>query len=312
MAVQFKDYYETLGVGRNASDEEIKKAYRKLARKYHPDVNPNKKNAEDRFKNIQEAYEVLGDTANRKRYDQLGPNWKHGADFTPPPGFEGFQTDFNIGDVFGEPGGFRRGGDFSDFFESIFGQMGNIRNSSSTAGGRSQSQRGRTRNKIEMELLLPLEEMHNGATRKLNLRVSNKQKSIEVRIPPGTRDGNQIRVPVEAPPSDLYIRLQMKPHSVLRVDGDNTEINVPLSPWEAALGTTITVATIEGNNEIKVPAGVSSGQKLRLKDRGLNVRGGGRGDHYVCLKIVTPKELSEMERHHFEKLAKCSTFNPRI
>ena len=311
MAVKFKDYYETLGVGRTASDEEIKKAYRKLARKYHPDVNPNNKNAEDRFKEIQEAYEVLSDVEKRKRYDQLGPNWKHGADFTPPPGFEGFQTDFNFEDIFGARGGLGGRGGFSDFFESIFGQMGAGRGRGSAAGGRPRSRSGRARNKVETELRLPLEEMHRGTTRKLNLRVDDKQKSIEVRIPPGARDGSQIRVPGGALKGDLYIRLHMEPHSELKVDGDNTEVEVPLSPWEAALGTTIRVPTLDGESEIKVPAGVSSGQKLRLRELGLCVRSGGRGDHYVRLKIVVPKDLSEVERRHFEELAKSSTFNPR-
>ena len=311
MALAFKDYYETLGVGRSASDQEIKKAYRKLARKYHPDVNPNNKDAEDRFKEIQEAYEVLGDPEKRKRYDQLGSNWKHGADFTPPPGFEGFGTDFNIGDIFGERGGFGGRGGFSDFFESIFGQMGAERSRGSAPGGRPRSRRGRTRNKVETELRLPLEEMHRGTTRKLNLRVDDKQKSIEIRIPPGARDGSQIRVPGGAPNGDLYIRLHMEPHSELKVDGDNTEVEVALSPWEAALGTTIKVPTLEGESEIKIPAGVSSDQRLRLREQGLNVRGGGRGDHYVRLKIVVPKDLSEAERRHFEELAKSSTFNPR-
>ena len=310
MAVKFKDYYETLGVGRNASGEEIKKAYRKLARKYHPDVNPDNKNAENRFKDIQEAYEVLGDVEKRKRYDHLGSNWKHGADFTPPPGFEAFGTDFNIGDIFGKRDGFGGRGGFSDFFESIFGQMGGGRGRRPASGGRPRSRPSR-RNKVETELRLPLEEMHRGTTRKLNLRVDNKQKSIEVRIPPGARDGSQIRVPGGALDGDLYIRLHMEPHSGLKVDGDNTEVEVPLAPWEAALGTTIRVPTLDGESEIRVPAGVSSGQRLRLREQGLNVRGGSRGDHYVRLKIVVPKDLSEVERRHFEELAKSSKFNPR-
>ena len=311
MALAFKDYYETLGVGRTASDQEIKKGYRKLARKYHPDVNPNNKDAENRFKEIQEAYEVLGDPEKRKRYDQLGSNWKHGADFTPPPGFEGFGTDFNLGDIFGERGGLGGRGGFSDFFESVFGQMGAGHGRRSASGGRPRSRAGRARKKVETVLRLPLEEMHRGTIRKLNLRVDDKQKSIEVRIPPGARDGSQIRVPGGALNGDLYIRLHMEPHSELRVDGDNTEVEVPLSPWEAALGTTIKVPTLEGESEIKVPAGVSSGQRLRLREQGLNMRGGGRGNHYVRLKIVVPKDLSEAERRHFEELAKSSTFNPR-
>ena len=315
MAIKFKDYYETLGVTRGAKDEEIKKAYRKLARRYHPDLNPNDKRAEEKFKEIQEAYEVLGDSEKRNRYDQLGANWKAGADFRPPPGWQGgFQTEFDLRDIFGGQQGFgtRRGG-FSDFFESIFGRMaGNPMGGAGRGGTRQSRERARNRQRVETELPLPLAEMHRGATRKLNLRVHNKQKTVEVRIPPGARDGSRIRVPGgSVDGGDLYIRLKMEPGSRFHVDGDNTEIEVPITPWEAALGTTIEVPTLDGNAEIKIPAGVSSGQRLRLTNQGLNVRNGSRGDHYVRLKIVVPKHLSPSERQHFEDLAKSSSFNPR-
>ena len=315
MAIKFKDYYETLGVTRGAKDEEIKKAYRKLARRYHPDLNPHDKRAEEKFKEIQEAYEVLGDSEKRNRYDQLGANWKAGADFRPPPGWQGgFQTEFDLRDIFGGQQGFgtRRGG-FSDFFESIFGRMGGDAMGGAGRGGTRQSRgRARNRQRVETELPLPLAEMHRGATRKLNLRVNNKQKTVEVRIPPGARDGSRIRVPGgSVDGGDLYIRLKMEPGSRFHVDGDNTEIEVPITPWEAALGTTIEVPNLDGNAEIKIPAGISSGQRLRLKNQGLNVRNGSRGDHYVRLKIVVPKHLSPSERQHFEDLAKSSSFNPR-
>lgn len=316
MALKFKDYYKTLGVGRTSSADEIKKAYRKLARKYHPDVNPNDKAAEEKFKEIQEAYEVLADSEKRQHYDQLGPNWKAGAEFTPPPGWQGggFGTDFDIGDILGGGGrgfGSSQGG-FSDFFEAIFGRMGG----GPAGGGRGSAPHARSRSKnrrqVETELGLPLDEMHRGTTRKLNLRVNNTQKSVEVRIPAGTRDGSRIRIPGgNVDGNDLYIRLKMEPGSRFLVDGDNTEIEVPIAPWEAALGTAMEVPTLDGNADIKVPAGVSSGQRIRLKDQGLNRRGGGRGDHYVRLKIVVPKDLSESDREHFENLAKSSTFNPR-
>ena len=315
MAIKFKDYYETLGVTRGAKDEKIKKAYRKLARRYHPDVNPNDKRAEEKFKEIQEAYEVLGDSEKRHRYDQLGANWKAGADFRPPPGWQGgVQTEFDLRDIFGGQQGFgtRRGG-FSDFFESIFGRMGGDPMGGAGRGSTRQA-RGRASNRqsVETELPLPLAEMHGGATRKLNHRVNNKQKTVEVRIPPGARDGSRIRVPGgSVDGGDLYIRLKMEPGSRFHVDGDNTEIEVPITPWEAALGTTIEVPTLDGNAEIKIPAGVSSGQRLRLKNQGLNIRNGSRGDHYVRLKIVVPKDLSPSERQHFEDLAKSSKFSPR-
>ena len=305
--VKFKDYYDTLGASRSASADDIKKAYRKLARKYHPDVNPDDKSAEERFKDIQEAYEVLGDPDKRKRYDQLGANWKAGADFSPPPGWQGGgQPDFN--EMFGG-GGFGSGrGGFSDFFESIFGQMGAGR-TGRPAGAAGRARGGR---KVETELRLPLEDMHRGTTRKLNLRIDNSQRTVDVRIPPGVRDGSKIRVPGGGiNGGDLYIRLQVEPGSRFEVHGNDTEIEIPVSPWEAALGAQMEVPTLDGKSDIKVPPGVGTGQRLRLKNQGLNIRNGGRGDHFVRLKIVVPKDLTEDERAHFEALAAESKFDPR-
>lgn len=314
MPVKFKDYYEILGVSRTASEEEIKKTFRKLARKYHPDMNPGSKTAEERFKEIQEAYEVLGNAENRRKFDQLGPNWKNGADFTPPPGWGDFRTDardINFNDIFGETrqgGSAGRGVGFSDFFEAIFGRM-----SGATTGARRAASR---QPDAETELALPLEDMHRGATRTLNVHVANTRKTIDIRIPPGARDGSRIRVPGGGHRGgDLLIRLKQLPHPAFTVDGDNTESEVPVTPWEAALGATIEVQTLDGKAEIKVPAGVSSGQRLRLKGHGLNRRSGsggpGRGDHFVKLKIVLPKNLSADERRLFEELAKATRFKPR-
>lgn len=308
MAVKYKDYYEILGVPRTAKDTEIKKAYRRLARKYHPDLNPNDKKAEDRFKELQEAYEVLGDEANRKKYDQLGSNWKGGADFSPPPGWQGFPQDFDISDLFNggqaEPQGGRRQTSFSDFFEALFG-------GSAPRGGFGMG-RSRGSGDAETELSLPLEDMHRGTTRRLAVRFGNTQRSLEVRIPPGAREGAKVRVPAGGlDGGDLYVKLHQEPHPVLTVQGDDTESDVLVTPWEAALGTTVEVVTLDGAREIRIPPGVESGQKLRLRERGLNRRGGGRGDHYARLKIVVPKELTASERHLFEELAKTSQFRPR-
>lgn len=309
--MQFKDYYETLRIARSASDEDIKKTYRKLARKYHPDVNPNNKNAEEQFKNIQEAYEVLGDPAKRKRYDQLGPNWKHGADFTPPPGFEHFGKDFNIGNIFEQRREFQAQGGFSDFFESVFGQINSRRNRASRKPKKPNGMNNKE-SKIKTTLTLPLEEMHRGTIRKLNLRIDNKERSIEVRIPAGARDGNKIRISGMGMNKEVYIRIKLEPNSSMKVNGNDTEIDIPVSPWEAALGATIRVPTLDGESEVKVPDGISSGQRLRLKRQGLRLRDGSRGDHYVRLKIVIPKNLSHAERRHFEELSKSSSFNPRV
>src|SRR5688572_11657588 len=302
MPVKFRDYYETLGVSRTASEDEIKKAYRKLARKYHPDLNPNNKQAEEKFKEVQEAYEVLGDKEKRSRYDQLGPNWKSGSDFTPPPNW---QTEFDPSEMFGRGprpgGGFGRqaGGGFSDFFEMFFGGMG---------GGMDES----VGEDAETQLTLPLIDMHHGTTKKLRVQTGRMNKTIDVRIPPGARDGSRIRVPGGGPNGrDLYIRLKQDPNSAFTVKGDDTEVEVKISPWEAALGTTMQVPTLDGRADIRVPPGVTSGQKLRLRGQGPTIRGGGRGDHFVKLKIASPKTLSEEEKKLFEELQRASKFNPR-
>ncbi len=315
MAVKFRDYYETLGVERTSTEAEIKKSYRKLARKYHPDLNPNNKQAEEKFKQLQEAYEVLSDAEKRRKYDQLGENWKSGAEFTPPPNWRGQGVEFDVGEMFGRGGratggGFpgQQGGSFSDFFEMLFG------GARGGAGSEPRAQGGhRTRAAdAEAELPLPLEDMHRGTTRKLTVQMGNSQKTIDVRIPPGARDDSQLRIPGGGPnQGDLYVRLKQEPNSRFTVSGDDTESSLSITPWEAALGAAIEVLTPDGKAEIRIPPGIASGQRMRLKGQGLNVRGGGRGDHFVRVIIVVPKTMSDAERDLFEELSRVSDFKPR-
>lgn len=334
MAVKFKDYYDVLGVSKIATADDIKKAYRKLARKNHPDVNPGDKSAEDAFKEINEAYEVLSDPEKRKRYDQLGSNWKAGAEFTPPPGWENAGVQFgDFGDVFG---GEHRPGGFSDFFESLFG---NRRGARAGAGFQMRGQ------DVEAEIALTLEETHRGGARSLSLRaaepctdcggsgskdgktcptchgagVIRRPKSLEVTIPAGVRDGSVIRLAGQgesgmngAPAGDLFLRVRIEPHPVFNgVGADDVQIELPVAPWEAALGGKVSVPTLDGPVEMKIPAGAQGGQRLRLRGQGLNRRGGGRGDQYVKLKIVVPSKLTDREKDLFEKLAAESRFNAR-
>jgi curved DNA-binding protein len=314
MPVKFRDYYEILGVSRTAKEVEIKKAYRKLARKYHPDLNPNNKQAEEKFKEIQEAYEVLSDAEKRKRFDQLGANWKNGADFTPPPGWGpggGYQGTINMDDLFGRAGRGQQRSPFSDFFESLFGGMGGM-GEEPEPGTRTRAGRSSRAAEAETELWLPLEDMHRGTTRKLTVRLGNAEKTIDIRIPPGARNDSTIRLPGGGPNGgDLYVRLRQQPHSQFTVKGDDTEVEIPITAWEAALGATAEVPTLDGSAEIRVPPGIASGQRMRLRGQGLNIRGGSRGDHFVRLKIVVPKELSEAERRLFQELSKVSHFRPR-
>ena len=304
MPVAYRDYYEALGVPRDASNEDIRQAYRKLARKYHPDVN-KEPDAEDRFKEISEAYEVLRDPEKRERYDRLGANWKAGEDVSGAAGSGGFGQQGGFEDVrvdFGT-GGFG-GGDFSDFFESFFsGSRGRRR----TAGFDGFSTRGSDQ---EATLELTLEEAAAGGTRRMSLADG---RSYEVKIPTGVRDGQLIRLSGEGgegvgggPAGDLLLRVRIKPHPRFKVRDRDLYVTLPLTPWEAALGASIAVPTLTGTTQVKVPPGSSSGRRLRLRGQGLP-----EGDMYATVSIKVPKQLSKKERDLFEELAKVSTFNPR-
>lgn len=332
MAVKFQHYYQILGVPRNAGEDEIRRAFRKLARQYHPDVNPNDKTAEEKFKQVNEAYEVLSDPEKRKRYDMLGENWKGGADFTPPPGWEGIRFEQgDLGDIFGGvEGGF---GDFSDFFATLFGGR----------GGRTAGSRARGRD-AEAEIELALEDAYRGTRKVINLTATEtcpdcrgagikdrqrcptcrgtglirRPKSLQVNIPAGVRDGSVVRLAGQGdpggdgmPPGDLYLRIRLKPHPLFTPKEDDLHMELPVAPWEAALGARVTVPTIEGPVDMTIPAGTQSGQQLRMRGQGLKRRDGGRGDQYVRLKIVNPPQISGAERDLFQKLAAESRFNPR-
>jgi len=324
MPVKFHDYYKTLGVERSASKEEISKAYRKLARKYHPDVNKDP-GAEEKFKEVTEAYEVLKDPEKRSKYDQLGPNWQQGQEFTPPPGFEQFEFRFE-----GSPGGGFGGGGFggfSDFFESLFGGGGGGFGGGATFGTGQQTgwkQRGRDQ---EAEIELNLEEASRGGRKSIQLstvepdaagRMARSQKNIEVNLPKGVTEGSKIRLPGKggkgmggASDGDLFLRIHLRPDPRFKVEGYNLRKTVDIAPWEAALGADVKVATLEGSVTIKIAPGTQSGQTLRVRGKGLPKSKGEPGDLMVDIRIVVPKNLSPRERELFESLARDSSFKPR-
>jgi DnaJ-class molecular chaperone len=304
MAVKYKDYYEILGVSRLATQDQIKAAFRKLARRYHPDVNPGDKTAEEKFKEINEANEVLSDPEKRQMYDRLGANWKAGADFTPPPGWENVRIDF--GD-FGFGGGSTGG--FSDFFDLLFGDA--------LRRGRAQPRAGQTSWGVpganaELELPLTVEEAHRGGSRRVVLADG---RALDVKIPAGVRDGSLIRLAGQGHSSgragDIYLRVKLQPHPVFNVSGDDVTVEAPIAPWEAVLGATVAVPTLDGSADVTVPSHSQGGQKLRLRGQGLTRRGGGRGDQFIRLKVVVPTHLTPAEQKLFEQLAHESRFNPR-
>lgn len=335
MAIEYKDYYQILGVTKTATDDEIRKAFRKLARIYHPDVAKDKKEGERKFKEINEAYEVLSDPEKRRKYDTLGPNWEQGGGF---PG----------GAAAGRGGGRANGGGytwrsstgeesfefggtgFSDFFEAMFGSMGGgvggqFGEDPRMGGGRPRrASTPRQGNDLQAEILVTLEEALRGSTRQITVRRStgpgrpSREEIYQVKIPAGVHEGQMIRMAGQGEKSssggksgDLYLRVRFERHPDFAAEGNDLVYELPLAPWEAALGSHVPIPTLDGPVSLKIPAGTQAGQKLRLRGQGLPLRGGGRGDLYAIAHIEMPSQISEKERALWEQLASTSHFNPR-
>jgi curved DNA-binding protein len=321
--MDFKDYYQTLGVERGASADEIKRAYRKLARKFHPDVS-KEPDAEARFKEVGEAYEVLKDPEKRAAYDQLGENWKAGQEFRPPPGGGGFYYERGPAGGPGAGAGEQFGG-FSDFFESLFGRgrasgMGGMGGMGGPQGAREFHfrQAGPMRGEDQhARVQIGLEDAFRGASRTIEVRSPNGSKrNIRVAIPKGVIEGQRIRLAGQGVPGanggtagDLYLEVGFAPHRLFEVDGRNISLTLPVTPWEAALGEAVSVPTLGGTVELKIPAGSQSGRRLRLKGRGLP--GSPPGDQIVTLRIDTPPADSSFARTLYEEMRRKLPFNPR-
>ena len=347
MAETAKDYYEVLGISRAASDNEIKKAYRKLARQSHPDLHPGDRAAEERFKAIQGANEVLSNAENRRKYDKYGENWRHADQIEAAEaarqeqrqaGGQNFRAggaqdaSFDFGDY--DFGSFRAGADGANVFEELFNRGGR--------SARRPPMRGRD---VEATLELSLEDAHRGGRHSLQMPTADvcptcagagvvegnkicptcggsgqiaKPKTMEVNIPAGVRDAATLRLAGQGgagadgtSAGDLYLHIRLRPHPLFTVKGDDVETEISVAAWEAVLGAAAQVPTIEGSVEMKIPAGAQTGARLRLRSQGLNKRGGGRGDEYVRLKIVVPRNASDEEKRLYEQLRDVSNFNPR-
>lgn len=308
--MEFKDYYAIMGVSRSATQDEIKRSYRKLARKYHPDVSDDPQ-AEERFKEVGEAYEVLKDPEKRAAYDQLGAQWKAGQEFRPPPdwdqGFEFSDGGFTAADA----------AQFSDFFESLFGDRGR-------RAGRAQREFRVRGDDHHARVAVDLEDTYTGAQRSITLRtpeltkdghVALRERSLNVRIPKGIRSGQKIRLAGQGGPGlgdgkagDLYLQVELNPHGMYRVDGSDVYLDLPVAPWEAALGATVKVPTPSGRVDLRIPPNSNQGARLRLKGRG--IPGKKPGDMIVVLKVVLPP-VNDASRELYEKMKEQTKFNPR-
>lgn len=305
MAVEYKDYYKILGVQRNADKDTISRAYKKLARQYHPDLNPGNTAAEEKFKEVTEAYEVLKDDEKRKMYDQLGPDWQNAHQFKGAgPGFENVHFSFG-GQNFDGSG-------FSDFFETLFGGTRAERRGGFGADPfgtfSSRSQRGRD---VEAEITISLEDAVRGGERSVTLQGTDRPRTLKVNIPAGVHDGAKLRLAGQGYPSpsgtpdqngDLYLKIRFAPHPNFHVDGNDLIHELRLEPWEAVLGTKVRVPTLDGEVEMSIPAGTASGRRLRLRGKGLG-RGDSRGDEYVRVGINAPGQLTARQRELWEALA---------
>jgi curved DNA-binding protein len=310
--MQFKDYYDTLGVKRGASADEVKRAYRKLARKYHPDVS-KERNAEAKFKDVQEAYEFLKDPEKRATYDRLGRDYRPGQQFRPPPDFE---------QHFGQSGSHRFSdlNGFSDFFSTLFGGAagpgfagpGGFAPGGSARGGSASSGPGSSRRQADADagvVEVTVEEAFSGTKRRVDINEAGRSRQVDVQIPAGIADGQALRIGGAPAHSALIFRIKVLPHPLYQLNGKDVQIELPLAPWEAALGARVAVPTLGGTVELTIPAGAQSGQKLRLRGRGMPASP--NGDQLVIIRLVTPAAETAKAREAYERMKRELHFDPR-
>ncbi|WP_077369354.1 DnaJ C-terminal domain-containing protein [Anaerosalibacter sp. Marseille-P3206] len=317
--MKYKDYYDILGVDKSATQSEIKSAYRKLAKKYHPDMNKGDKSTEEKFKDINEAYEVLGDEEKRKKYDTFGSgyNFTNGQDFDPSNfGFDNFGRGYTY--TYTTDG---TGGDFSDFFNMFFGGGGFQDAGAKSRGfnigdlfGRGKrSSRREPQQDVESEITVSLDEAYHGTTKRVSFRVGSENKTLSVKVPKGILPGKKIKIKGSkiGIAGDIYLKVNIKDSSKFKLDGLDLTTKVKLLPWEAALGTQVIVESFDGKIKVKIPQGIDSGQKIRIPKKGYRDMKENEGDLYIEATIVNPPHLTEEQIKLYEKLSEITTYNPR-
>ncbi len=331
--MDFKDYYSILGVPKGASHDEIRKAYRKLARQYHPDVAKDKARADQKFKEINEAYEVLGDEGKRRKYDELGSNWNRSTASQPPPQWQQWGQAAARGGGSGRARSFKfEGTGFSDFFEEFFGSGGGgfagfggaePAHATGSRGGADFHEFSVRGGDVEGDIAVTLEEVLQGSVREVSMTRQNRQggeqrETFKVRIPPGVREGQRLRVPGKGDsgmggggPGDLFLNVRLAPHPLFKVQGSDLVHEVDVAPWEAVLGSRVKVPTLDGRVTVRIPPGSQSGTQLRVRGRGLPAGDKQSGDLLLTLNITVPDEISDSERRLWEQLAEVSDYHPR-
>ena len=314
MAVQFRDYYETLGVTKASSADEVKSSFRKLARKHHPDLAKDKKTAEEKFKEINEAYEVLSDPEKRKKYDEYGANWQQGGTGYASPNGGGRAGFPNSGGAHAEGSDFHFGGTgYSDFFEQFFGTRRGRGHGGGMGGGMGFEEPPQRGSDVEADILVTLDEVILGATRQISFRKGNSSQvqTYTVKIPKGVREGQRIRLAgqgggggAHGESGDLYLRVKLQQHPDFRFEGADIHHELEVWPWQAVLGGEITIPTPDGRAKLRLPAGTQNGRKFRIPSCGLPEKGGGRGDFYAVVEIAVPESITPEQKTLWEELAK--------
>lgn len=308
--MEYKDYYKILGIDRKANKDEIKKAYRKLAKKYHPDLNPNNKEAQEKFKDINEAYEVLGDDNKRKQFDTFGSghNFRHGQNFDPSQfGFENFGNGHRYTYTTGG------GENFSDFFNMFFGGknfgLGDLFNGKKKVRNPFNKSKANTQLKYESEISITVEEGYKGVTKQVSLKIGNENKSLSVKIPKGILPGKKIKIKGEKAGinGNVYLKINFIKDEKLKLEGLDLYKEIDIYPWDAVFGTKAVVETLSGKIKVSIPENMETSKKIRISNKGYRDMKGNTGDLYIVTNIVNPPNLTDKQKELYKQLKETTS-----